>query len=214
MNTKAKLALAVLGLGVTMRRGHRGSSADTTRRAIAEWERGVREPPAGDPAEIDKYIRGPRGLAWTWEDPYVRDGQFQWCGAFVAWALGLLPVIRTHFLASCTRLINRHSTWGNWTAGSGVGLAAGSRMVPVGQARRGDIGIVGDGSDPEGQHIVLILSRDATGVQTVEGNSFGLLPDGTRGQGVVRNHRPFKGRGGGYYLMHVIRPIATDFEGA
>lgn len=195
------------------------TAAPGVRRALAEWARNIQEPPKGDPREIDKYIRGRDGSAWTWTDPYVRDGQLPWCGMYAGWALRLKPVIRTYFMPGCRRLMKGHGTKGHWTAGTGKGLAPGSRLVrDLASARPGDIGIFGDGTDPEGQHIGIIVARDGTrGVFTVEGNSFGDLPDGTKGQGVVRNWRPLRGhqkRPGDYYLMHLIRPVPSDFEGA
>jgi hypothetical protein len=168
-------------------------------------------------ALIDGFIRGVQGLGWSWEPPYVRDGEFEWCGAFAAWAwgqVGLGANWRTNFLASTYRL----DRFGRY-------LRLESHLNPPpadpGEARRyrqfdessspfhvafdprpgaadtsaecepraGDILLVGTGDF--GSHITLVERYDlATGTfATVEGNGTGVDPQGVRMHGVVRAQR-------------------------
>lgn len=148
--------------------------------AIGEHRRGVRDP---DP-RIDEYIRGSAGLGWTTADatfksivPYTRNGQFEWCGAFAAFAwgsVGLDARVRHKRLASCYRL----SRWGR-----GIALA---------ELRPGDIAVVSGVDAPAwGSHVVLVERVRGDGlIDTVEGNATGRLGDGSIGEGVVRRTRP------------------------
>ena len=49
-------------------------------RAEQEWERVVVDPCN----RVNSYIQSRDGIGWTWEEPYVRNGQFAWGGAFAA----------------------------------------------------------------------------------------------------------------------------------
>lgn len=213
MNRKRGL----MGLGVLLLMLPTSATAATPnglRRALAEWGRGIKDA-APWYTVIDGYIRGPEGSAWSGWPRY--DGRnTQWCGMWVGWALRLKRNVRRFHVPSVTRLMKGHGSEGHWAAGTGRGLAPGSRFVNPRDARAGDIGIFGPQGEA-GRHIGLILERDGNGVQTVEGNAWGLLPDGTRGEGVVRNWRPFEGaqkRAADYVLLAVIRPLPSDFEGA
>lgn len=214
---------ALLTIGVlAMSGGEAKASTDEEhprlRRALAEWRRGIKEPPAGDPAEIDKYIRPASGAGWGGQ-PYRKNGDSQWCGFFAGWGLELKPAIRKYHMPGCRRLVTGHGTQGHWAGGTGQGLAPGRRFAPLNDPRAGDVAIFGDGTVATGQHIGIVVGVDEarTGVYTVEGNAFGFFPDGSQGEGVIRTWRPFKGhqrKAGQYYLMHLIRPLPSDFEEA
>ncbi len=81
-------------------------------RAEAEWEANVTEPEyKGAWQRINTYIKSREALGWTWQEDYTKNGQFAWCGAFVAFAYGdqLEFPIRQKILPSCLRLWN---AWG------------------------------------------------------------------------------------------------------
>lgn len=85
--------------------------AATLAAAEEEWRRDVRDR-RDDPASlarIDEYIRGPRGLGWSWlRKPYQPGrGQFEWCGAFASWCLraaGWHPQLALAYGSSTVRL--------------------------------------------------------------------------------------------------------------
>ncbi len=208
--------------------------------AVAEadrlWQLNIADPPNGDARyaasreQIDAMIRGDQGLGWNWAQPYVRDGNFEWCGAFVSkcWAAGGLPLKphRYTFFSSTYRL----DLWARYRSFNGIACgtkpASGARMMieldaesrpercrfPDGSLpRAGDIVLVGDGTPPQGDHITLCASYDPkTGVfSTIEGNAIGGTgPDGRRRQGVIKAER--KVGGVGYCARRVIRPGASD----
>lgn len=208
---------ALMGLGVLLLMLPTSATAappNRLRRALAEWAKGIKDA-APWYGVIDNYIRGPEGSAWAGWPRY--DGRnTQWCGMYVGWALRLKLAIRKFHIPSVTRLMKGHGSEGHWAAGTGRGLAPGNRFVNPRDARPGDIGIFGPAGE-DGRHIGLILKRDGNGVQTVEGNAWGTLPDGTRAEGVIRTWRPFVGaerEPDDYALLAVIRPLPSDFEGA
>jgi hypothetical protein len=188
--------------------------------ALTEWGRIVREPTTGDArgaASIDAYIRSPQGLGWPSADvlrpgerrAYTRNGQFEWCGAFVAWcwgAAGLDAEVRRLRLASTYRL-------GSAESRHGAPLLA----VGLDELEPGDVLVVGKGAKGHrwGDHIVLVQSVGAAGdlAYTVEGNARGRLGDATIGEGVIVRTRPLGlGRGpsrcsisGLRQTMHAVR---------
>jgi len=210
--------------------------------AESEWERGVRDQ-AGHHgmARIDLYIRDGHGLGWTWERPYVGNGQYQWCGAFVAWcmaAAGLLPRLRRDCWSSTTRL----DAYGRYGVLQGVTMPTrvrlpGGKVLDVrtwheslgAELRRwqapqpgrdlawepapGDIALVGTRGC--GQHVALVRQVDlARGILlTTEGNATGLGPGGARFEGVVHHERPLPTRGNSatYHVRTIIRPARADF---
>jgi hypothetical protein len=159
-----------------------------------------------DPSpRIDRYIRGPSGLGWPTADatfktvvPYTRNGQFEWCGAFVAhcWGIaGLRAEARREYLASCYRL---HQ----WTG----------RAIPLANLRPGDILVLASARSPRwGSHIALVDRVDGGIAHTIEGNAHGLLGDGTRGEGVVACERPLVATpGAAFTARFAYRPLAED----
>ncbi len=200
--------------------------------ALAEWQRGVREPPGLGWDRIDAYIRSAQGLAWntadiaTWKPgvPYTKNGMFAWCGAFAAWCwggAGLGATIRRKLMPSTVRLFGGYGGLPGWHGGP--------RSVPLLDARAGDIGVVTKGGSTAGHHIVLIERLDAAAglVHTLEGNASGLGPDGATYEGVVRRTRTLPTSAGGvgvnlkhlcpvsglpqkYTLLHVYRPLPED----
>jgi hypothetical protein len=185
--------------------------------ASAEWRRDVREPvsdvgPFGA-ARIDQYIRGPFGLTWGGADvadlslpvPYTRDGQFEWCGAFVAWVLGQVGLserVRKRHLASTYRLYQ----WAKNTP----------RSIPLNNIQPGDIVVVGPANDEFGKHVTLAASKmraDGT-FDTYEGNAGGTGPTGERITGVVKQTRsitkPDMPRSR-YRAAFAVRPLPEDY---
>lgn len=198
--------------------------------AQAEWEKRIVEPNrryANGAAQIDKYIRL-LGLEWPSaaldEDDtpeYTRNGQFQWCGAFVAACLkaaGLKREIRYYHMPSCSRLYNGHRKKGNW-----ANRDSKVRRIPLRKVRPGDIVIVGyfdteknrrkERYKVAGSHITICaeVAADGKSIYTFEGNARGAGPDGKRYEGVIKQQRFFEARGIDYGIMHVIRPLEADF---
>lgn len=213
--------------------------------AIAEaerlWALNIYDPPNSSAiheasrAQIDRMIRSTDGLGWTWQKPYAKDGDYEWCGAFAAscWAtagLALKPH-RYTFWSSTYRL----DLWGRYKAYEGI---VANPRPPKGQPERmlieldakskpsdarfpdgtlpraGDIVIVGDGSPRYGDHITLCAAYDAAAgaVSTIEGNAgsrrSGLAPDGTDRHGVIKATRIVGGAG--FHVRRVIRPALAD----
>jgi len=173
--------------------------------ARLQWVMNIHEPPAPHWEEIDKYIRSKDGLGWDWEQPYTRNGQFQWCGAFAAWCyrqIGLSYQIRRHHMASCYRLY----TW------------AKSNDCLVSMPIPGDIVIVGVSEKEHplyrkwGNHITICETVQDEGVSTFEGNAKGTLGTKKIGEGVVRQFRPFKkDKDGQYVVRHIVRFAEEHF---
>lgn len=191
------------------------------RAAIAEAERlfdlDVIDPPFGDKrpqvahwlAVITSIIRA---AGWGFALPYLgnRKGATQWCGMFAAtcWrAAGIDPSILATFWASTLRLV----AWGKGKPFGGkpnkrpAGLAGkivGGKL-PF-DPRAGDILVIGDGDPVEGQHICLVVRYAAARrvFVTIEGNGWGLGPDGAKREGIVRGERPVKS------AMWLYRPSA------
>jgi len=169
--------------------------------ALAIWQKGVAEPPGQNWDYIDTFIRGDRGLHWTWEEPYERDGQFAWCGAFAAFVFGgegLLHEIRHNHMASCYRLQG-------WAEDHG-------RLVKPSGIKRGDIAVVGPADAPDyGNHITICTGRTNAALMTVEGNAVGKAPNG-RWEGVITKCRPFESSDDDEYrVMYGVRFLAEDF---
>ena len=173
--------------------------------AEAEWLQVVQEPRGENWERIDSYIRGEQGLHWSWEDRYDQNGEFAWCGAFVARALGELGLrreLRVKSLASTYRIVQ-------WAKGTD------RYRDDVRECRAGDIVIVGDGRKACGNHITLCYGVEDNDVLTFEGNARGPGPDGRRYEGVIRRRRPFsvaKKEKKTYRVMHVVRVKAGDFD--
>lgn len=161
--------------------------------ALQEHRRVVRDVD-GSPTILGYYQDG---LGWTWQTTY-RNGRDKWCGAFTvgtAWGRGgLRPEIRKKSGSSTGRLI----LWAHETP----------RWHRPQDARPGDILLLGD---TEATHIGLALTGCVAGlISTVEGNSFGLLGDGTLAEGVVTHDRHV--RASGYRVHAAIRPLPEDLE--
>jgi hypothetical protein len=190
--------------------GLEDSDAADTDPALAwaekEWLKVVQEPRGENWDLIDSYIRGPKGLVWKWEDRYDQNGEFAWCGAFVARALGeigLRKSIRLKSMASTVRIVN-------WARGTDRYLDDPRDVEP------GDIVIVGDKRKKAGNHITLAIRRDGDNVLTYEGNARGKGPNGGRYEGVIRHNRPFESKGLSkrkYRVMHVVRVKQGDVDG-
>lgn len=176
--------------------------------ALREWEEGIYEPPEGDGhLSIDLYIRDDLGLAWKWEDEYRRNGDFRWCGAFIAWIFGvggpLRFSIRHKYLASCYRLRR-------WARRNG-------RLVDLDKVQRGDILILGDHHGPTwGRHMCLAMQVNPPGdwVDTIEGNARGRGHDGFIHEGVVVRCRPLRAvvPPDEYRVIWAVRFQAEDFD--
>lgn len=186
-----------------------------------------------DPSRADKSERANKSRAvidqlltacdWTWEVPYLGDGQVEWCGIFAGacWrAAGLDPKwLRTYFPSTY-----RLDTWakyrdfdvkhpnprpvaGPWRLVAEFGKE--STSLPF-APMPGDILMIGDGTPVTGDHICIVESFDATArtFRTIEGNGVGMGPDGKRRQGIVRGVRHLGGEG--YCARRLIRPAPSD----
>ncbi len=175
-------------------------SRQAIKRALAQWGLDVTEPEAGgDFNPINAYIKSMDGIGWTWEDDYVRNGQFAWCGAFAAFAYGprFSLGIRKKIMPSCYRLM------ANW--------ASTPRHRDPDEIMTGDVVVVwtsGKQTPAQGNHITLALTSpdDDGSFDTIEGNAKGNGPDGRWREGVSTRTRNIKD------VAHVYRPLSEDFS--
>lgn len=204
------------------------------------WSGSIIDPPddaakwASSRLIIDRMIRSPIGLNWSWYKEYIKNGDYEWCGAFAAtcWAVaGLLLPWRYSFWSSTFRL----EQWSHYrpfeSTSSGTKPATGGRMVielnteskpshavfPDGTLpREGDVVMVGMDKSGQGTHITIAGSYDATTgtFHTIEGNGTGIWPDGTKQHGVIKAIRRIGLQPGQspqtYHVRRVIRPGLAD----
>ena len=178
--------------------------------AAAEWRLVVKEPPEGDPAIIDGYIRR-SGLGWPQgkkppnKGHYERNRDFAWCGAFAAHCLaaaGLDATVRKKVMPSTYRIYE---------------YARKNDCLVKGEPEAGDIVLVGPKGSKRGAHITLCRSFDPQRrvVLTVEGNAKGEGPNGQRYEGVVHNERPLSATNDRTYrVRHIVRFPLGIFEKA
>lgn len=142
-------------------------------------------------------------------DGYRNNAKHAWCGIFQGYAASLIGYylepgqcvsvtldadILKHCIPSTARMVSD----AKWRA-AGVRKpqtvtinGAGTTALVPGALATIAARDYGDRRNEYGGHFVLVESYDAnTGmVATVEGNAWGTMPDGSRGEGVVRNSRP------------------------
>ncbi len=199
------------------------------------WHFAVHDPKRGDKSGdadrsrkmIDAFIH--RGLGWTWEPPYAGDGDFEWCGAFAAYCwLSIKPALRKQYFASTYRL-DRYARYGsvNGEKNRGTGrllaeLDEHSTTLPW-EPRAGDILTIGPAGSGYGKHVCLVESYDAAqrAFRTIEGNGVGMMPNGTRRQGVVKGFRRLGTKGHvdngvtlkiDWHARRLIRPSPEDLS--
>lgn len=202
-------------------------------RAKCAWEIDIIDPKRSDESIeakrsrsfIDSIVRGESGLGWAWEDPYVHDGQFEWCGAFAAycWSPWIELATRKRYFASTYRLDRwaRYMPVGTAHANARrpgdpdrlmATLDEGSRSLPDGIVpRAGDILLVGPKSGGRilscGAHITIVESYDPDLriFSTISGNGGGMGPGGKKRQGVSKAKYTIGGPG--YHARRLIRPL-------
>lgn len=126
------------------------------------------------------------GLGWPSEAAaYNHDGQFAWCGAFVAWCWrdGVPLGVRRQYFASTYRL-------SRLARGGGLDKVPAQlvQVVKPHDVVPGDIITLWGDQDGYGTHIALVAEVGARLV-TIEGNANGVGPRGDRREGVVRCER-------------------------
>jgi len=187
-------------------------------RAVTEWMLPVRRSKDEGVERIDHYIRGDDALAWGYlkgEFPkYDRDSNFMWCGAFAAYCWGFLKKqIRKQDFASTNRLFD----WSEDTD---------RRIEPMTDAVPGDVFIVGpkpgmivNGKSVyrKGRHLGIVDSVDLEegGINTIEGNTIGMMPDGKEHSGVGKDFRPFYREDmddDEWRVLWIIRPLTEDLQ--
>ena len=167
---------------------------EAVKRAHAEWGLNVHEPDA----RIDTYIRSSAGLNWTWEEPYRKNGQFSWCGAFAAFCYTRARLqIKKKIFPSCYRL---HTNW-----------AKTSRYIHPDNLQVGDIVVVYTSKRAvQGDHITLCTDISEWAeyglMTTIEGNAHGMLGDETQGEGVITRKRSLS------EVAHIYRLLGEDFD--
>lgn len=216
--------------------------------AVAEaeriWKMDIVDPPnsarayAEDRAVIDEMIRTNAGLGWSWQKPYVKDGDYQWCLAFAfgkCWGTaGLKLKPHRYTFGSSTYRVDRWAHYQDYEgtpSGPRPTDSTRARMVvelnehstvadavfPDGtEPREGDIALVGPVSTtmPYGTHGVLVRGFDKKRgvILTYEGNAgstrAGLGPRGDNRQGVIKAERLIGG--GGYCVRRLVRPGLAD----
>ena len=183
---------------------------------------------------IDRMIRTPSGINWSFQDPYEHN--YEWCGTYAAYCWGAARLAlswRYNFFSSTYRL----DRWARYKVLDPKGIANPKppqgpyRMIieleenspvsavkfPDGTApRAGDILLVGMRDSDYGSHITVVEGFDpVTGYfTTLEGNGTGNFPNGTHGHGVVRAIRPTGIPAGAsartYHARRLIRVAPSD----
>ena len=168
------------------------------KRAKAELDLVVKDPCDRISIYIgDNVNKSTQGLGWTWLDPYTRNGQFAWCGAFAAMCYTEVRMqIRKKIFPSCYRL---YSNWSNT-----------SRHIDPSKVQAGDLVVVYTSKrSVQGDHITLCVDARTINdgyIKTIEGNAHGTLGDGTQGEGVITRERTTD------EIAHVYRLLAGDFD--
>lgn len=162
-------------------------------RAWAEFEEVVVDPSQ----RINLYIKSSQGIGWSWEEDYVKNGQFAWCGAFAAWCHTAVKYdIRKKIFPSCYRI---YSNWGQT-----------SRKIASQKVQPGDIVVVFTSKrSMQGDHITLCVDSSTIEegyITTIEGNAHGELGDGSNGEGVIKRQRTIN------EFAHVYRLLGDDFD--
>ena len=166
---------------------------EAIKRAEVELNRVVVDP--GD--RINAYIRSAEGLGWNWVEPYTKNGEFAWCGAFASFCYTKVNSnIRKKIFPSCYRL------YSNW--------AKTSRKISIEDVQAGDIVVIYTAKrSVQGDHITLCvdasIKKDGY-IKTIEGNAKGELGNGEFGEGVVRQERELE------KIAHVYRLLGSDFD--
>ena len=149
--------------------------------AKSEFNKNVTEPGlGGDSERINIYIKSMSGIGWNWEEDYVENSQFAWCGAFLAFVYEEVKFsIRQKIFPSCYRLYNN---WAN-TSRRVNSLSVGDIVTVYTTAKKS-----------YGDHIVFpITNPDENGdFETIEGNAKGFGPKGDWREGVSKRTRNLK----------------------
>jgi len=166
---------------------------EAIKRAEVELNRVVVDP--GD--RINAYIRSAEGLGWSWVEPYTKNGEFAWCGAFASFCYTKVNSnIRKKIFPSCYRL------YSNW--------AKTSRKIPIQDVQAGDIVVIYTAKrSVQGDHITLCVDASTKKdgyIKTIEGNAKGELGNGEFGEGVIRQERELE------KIAHVYRLLGSDFD--
>ena len=184
--------------------------------AEAVWRQRIVEPTSSSPngaAQIDQMIRSGIGLDWSWEPRYVRNRQFEWCGAFAAFVYGHVGLKRVFRRGDSNQGIpGMASTYRlyQWARGN-------ARWLEPSQIRPGDVAVVGkdpnaSGNKRWGNHITICRAVKPDGIETYEGNAGGTGPDGETYEGVIRQFRPFTAaRASTYRVIFGVRPLSEDW---
>ena len=160
-----------------------------------EWNLNVVDPTSGE--RITMYIKSSKGLKWSWEQDYIKNGQFAWCGAFASRCYTeVKQPIRTKIFPSCYRM---YKAWSNT-----------SRRIDPMKIQPGDIVVVYSSKRALwGDHITICEDNSTINqgyISTVEGNAKGKLGDGSNGEGVIKRQRSLDS------IAHVYRLLGEDFD--
>lgn len=146
---------------------------------------------SGDLSEIENIIATGGGEFWErrmrTRGGYSEKKGDEWCGFFASCCFrNLHPKIRKYVIPSCFRLYSS-SKWKQ------AGFSK-PKWVPPKKIQAGDIVVIYNrrhrNVDSKGDHICLAVSScEEKTFRTIEGNATGFLPDGNRGEGVIKNIR-------------------------
>lgn len=199
------------------------------------WLEDIVDPPdAGERwersrAAIDKLIRTEAGLNWTWEPPYQKDGDYEWCGTMPAMAFAsfLSVATRQKYFSSTYRLdrffreLPVSDEPPPFVSGTIKRLHvefdehSGPADLDAVGPHPGDICLVGGVASGFGAHITLLESWDGKVMHTLECNAAGPGPRGNEREGVCRRTRPVGLKAGDpkkrKHLRRLLRFAPTDF---
>jgi hypothetical protein len=216
-------------------------------RAKSLWLTGIVDPPDGSSQYdrsrrmIDEFIRGSGGLHWTWERPYEQNGDFEWCGSYVATAWSRVRMAmewRRTFFASTYRL----DRWAQYlplqdhdnprhddqprrylrldeNSSPTMARFGDDDSDEFADPQPGDLLLVGGERTGYGKHIAMVERWDADAGRfiTLEGNATGAGVRGQRIHGVIRTTRRVGLDRGDpptvYHARRLIRPSVHDLSG-
>lgn len=178
--------------------------------ALAAWNRNIVEPKKpgtelASAAEVDRMIRTPAGIDWYWNQRFDADGEFEWCGAFAAfaWAHAGLDLDLRRLYYSSTGRLSAYAAYQFYFGTPNEREVCSRFLVPrkpedrrvrivldenstlddLGAfvPRAGDILLVGTPGTRMGTHVCVVDEWDPErkGAATIEGNCRGVFPDGT-----------------------------------
>tara|TARA_R110002110_G_scaffold267762_1_gene483593 strand:+ start:520 stop:1344 length:825 start_codon:yes stop_codon:yes gene_type:complete len=184
-----------LSLGITEPNGTNHELIDRfIRREVTVTKNGITYPGS----DVGSEWTTADAKTWELDAPYVKNGQYSWCGTFAGTCHGAAGMLKTHrysTMPSCSRM---SGDWGGTDVEINRSVIEPGDIVTVGKAS--------DGADHKGTHVVLCIERYDDHIVTIEGNaSYGGR------EGVITRTRPYAGSGSTYIIKKAYRPLDSMY---